>query len=219
MKIYKLIGESLGENTFLLEKEGKILVIDPGASSDRIRNAAGLLSGDIVAAILTHGHADHARGAAGLEAQGVPIYISEEEKNLLNGRANLALALGFSFEKVKEPCFFREGTLALPPFEISVIATPGHTAGGVCFLIEGCLFLGDTLFAGSYGNVNFPTGDEQDLLCSIANELFSLPDETPVYCGHSDFLPQGNRLSDLTEAVPDTYIGREKLCNPILDLL
>ena len=220
MKTYKLFGEYLGENTFLLEKEGKILVIDPGASSERIFSAANALGGEIVAAILTHGHADHALGAAGLRKAGVPIWISEKEKDLLNGRANLALALGFSFEKVSDVCLWSgENPLVLSPFSIEVIETPGHTAGGVCYLIEGNLYSGDTLFCMSYGNVNFPTGDEQDLLCSIANELFELPNETPVYCGHSNGFPEKEIAPGVFEAAPDTKIGTEKVCNPILDLL
>ncbi len=220
MNIYKLIGEYLSENTYLLEKEGKILVIDPGATAARIFDAAKNVKGEILAVLLTHGHADHALGAAELENSGVPVYLLGGEEEVLNGRANLSIALGFSLEKVKNPIPLKDGEiLSLPPFEIQVIATPGHTAGGACYLIEGELFSGDTLFEFSYGRTDFPTGDEQDLLCSIANELFSLPDETSVYCGHSNINPGKELFSGVFEALPDTVIGREKTSNPILDLL
>ena len=220
MTIYKLIGEYLSENTYLLEKEGKILVIDPGASADRVFKAAESIKGEILAVLLTHGHADHAFGATGLEKSGVPVYLLSGEEEVLNGRANLSIALGFSLEKVKDPRPLKDGEiLSLPPFEISVIATPGHTAGGACYLIEGELFSGDTLFECSYGRTDFPTGDEQDLLCSIANELFSLPDETPVYSGHSNVNPGQEVFPGVFKALPDTMIGREKTSNPILEWL
>ncbi len=218
MKVCKLIGDYLGENTYLIEKTGSILVIDPGTSSEKLFSAAQQLNGKIVAALLTHGHADHAIGAAGLSKAGVPVYLLKEEEPLLNGRASLALALGARMEKTENLRFLKDGeTLSIGPFSVFVIATPGHTAGGACYLIDGALFSGDTLFRFSYGRTDFPTGDEMDLINSIANELFSLPNETVVYCGHSDrYIASGN---DLIAAFPDTTIGEEKEKNPILELL
>ena len=99
-----------------------------------------------------------------------------------------------------------------------MLATPGHTAGGVSYLIDGALFSGDTLFAGSYGRTDFPTGDEQDLLCSIANTLFELPKETPVYAGHGVLSPQDMMGLPVVASV-DTTIGDEYYTNPILHLL
>ena len=218
MIVYKLAGECLNENTYILVKEGSALIVDPGATSERILRECASLSVRPIAVLLTHAHADHIIGAAGLAREGVPVYIHEEDAKILNTRWNLALALGISCEQV-EPytVISEEGRLALPPFEAEVIFTPGHTAGGVSYLVDGSLFSGDTLFCGSYGRTDFPTGDEQDLLCSIANELFSLPDETPVYAGHSDRMPLGEGRAVI--AVPDTTIGEEKRGNPILDLL
>ena len=78
------------------------------------------------------------------------------------------------------------------------------------------VFSGDTLFYHSYGRTDFPTGDEQDLVCSIANELFELPLDTLVFSGHSDF---GRGETDVMPARPDTTIGEERANNPILELI
>jgi len=83
---------------------------------------------------------------------------------------------------------------------INVIETPGHTQGGVCFLVEGHLFSGDTLFSGSIGRTDLPGGDYSVLISSIKQKLISLPDDTIVHSGHG----------------PDTMIGIERQQNPFL---
>jgi glyoxylase-like metal-dependent hydrolase (beta-lactamase superfamily II) len=83
-----------------------------------------------------------------------------------------------------------------------VLHTPGHTPGGICLYCEdeGIVFTDDTLFAESIGRTDFPNGDTNQLLNSIREKLFTLPDETTVYSGHG----------------PTTTIGHEKKYNPFL---
>ena len=78
--------------------------------------------------------------------------------------------------------------------------TSGHTPGGVCFLIEDQIFVGDTLFNGSIGRTDLPGGSHEQLIDSIQNKLMALDAETIVHCGHG----------------PDTTIGREKKHNLFL---
>lgn len=83
---------------------------------------------------------------------------------------------------------------------MEVLATPGHTPGGVSFYGGGVLFCGDTLFWRSVGRCDLPGGNWDTLLSSIRTTLFSLPEDTAVYCGHG----------------PETTIGEEKEQNPYL---
>ena len=136
MKVYKLQGEFLGENTYLLIKDGACLVIDPGASADRIKDACRALNASIAAVFLTHAHADHIFGVADLCAEGYDIYLHEADAEVLNSRENLALALGVSLKKTEKFYTVKDGEiLSIEPFTVHVIHTPGHTAGSACYLI------------------------------------------------------------------------------------
>ena len=214
MTVYSMQGEFLSEITYLVCKDGKALIIDPGASGERILAECASLSVTPVAVLLTHGHADHVLGAAALQRAGLKVYACDEEFSVITGKANLAVALGFALDAFTPDVAVKDDDLlTLAPFMVKVIQTPGHTQGGVCYLIEKALFTGDTLFPGSYGRTDFPTGDEQDLLCSIANVLFELPMDTEVYSGH------GFSGRTAAPAAPQTTIGEEYSTNPILNLL
>ena len=96
----------------------------------------------------------------------------------------------------------KEGdVLHLADFEIHVLATPGHTAGGVCYYIpaEKALFSGDTLFCESYGRYDFPTSSGRELIASVKRLLKELPGDVTVYPGHND----------------ETTIEHEKRYNPL----
>ena len=214
MTVYALQGDYLSELTYLVCEEGKALVIDPGTNAQRVLAACKRLSVTPIAVLLTHGHADHDLGAAGLQREGIKIYAHREEVHVISSKANLSIALGFGMEPFTPDVLVKDDdVLDLAPFTVKVIHTPGHTQGGVCYLLGGKLFTGDTLFPGSYGRTDFPTGDEQDLLCSIANVLFELPPETEVYAGHG-FAPSSGAV-----CAPQTTIGEEYSTNPILNLL
>lgn len=216
MKVYRLGGEYLDENTYIVVEGESALVIDPGASAERVLAACDTLAVKPLAVLLTHGHVDHIFGAPALQAVGIPVYLHQEELEVIEGRANLALVFHLSLAPFcPDRLISSEDPFKVGPFSVTPIFTPGHTKGGVCYWIDGVLFSGDTLFKGSYGRVDLPTGDEQDLLCSIANELFALHAKTPVYTGHGDGYPS----SDLTLATVNTTIGEEYYTNPILHLL
>ena len=214
MKVYAMQGEYLSEITYIVTDGVKAVVIDPGTSANAILSACKKLGVELVAVLLTHGHIDHTLGAFELQSKGFKVYAHKEEVPVLEGRAGLSLLLGLPQRDLHPDVLLEDGAvISLLDFPIDVIFTPGHTQGGVCYLAEGALFSGDTLFPGAYGRTDFPTGDEQDLICSICNVLFDLPKSTEVYSGHGDC------STDVAPFAAQTTIGQEYSTNPILHLL
>lgn len=214
MTIFSMQGDYLSECTYLVCEEGCAIVIDPGTSAERILSECEKIGVRLLAVLLTHGHSDHTVGAHDLQRKGYKVYAHKDEFSVIAGRASLALVLGLPQDSFSPDVALSDGSVIdLKPFKIMVIHTPGHTQGGVCYLINDALFTGDTLFPGSYGRTDFPAGDEQDLICSIANELFELPPETKVFSGH------GDSTAGASPCNAQSTIGEEYSTNPILYLL
>ncbi len=128
--------------------------------------------------LLTHGHNDHTEGVRSIKkAYGPTVVMGKNEENGL-GR--------FRFmDYIPVDRWVSEGdVIELGSLKISVIETPGHTLGGVCYLAEDALFSGDTLFRRSVGRWDLQGGNEETLKSSIQNKLFTLNDDVKVYPGH-----------------------------------
>lgn len=137
--------------------------------------------------LLTHSHWDHTADTAKFKAAyGMPIYIHKLDSGNLEQPGSDGLPCWIAIEGVKADAFFDEGdTLNIGEISLQVICTPGHTPGGVCFYSpqQGVLISGDTLFAGSIGNLSFATARPQLMWDSLA-KLAKLPPETRVFPGH-----------------------------------
>ena len=202
MKITAIPVRPIGANTYLLEDEEtkKCLIIDLGGDFDKIKRWRDDRGSTAEALLFTHGHFDHVSGGADAKACGIPAGFSENDEHMLSGDGNLAEEFGYPYAPFSADFRFSGGEeLDFGPFRVKVIATPGHSAGSVCFLIGGVLFSGDTLFCRSYGRTDFADGNGKDLRESITKKLFLLPEKTVVYPGHGD----------------KTTIGEEILYNPI----
>ena len=169
---------------------GGTFIVDPADDAEAIKGWC-LANGKRPAAILlTHGHFDHIMAADALRREfSVPIYAAEAEKPVLeNAQYNLS-AMWHRPVTLKADQYLKDGQiLSLAGFSIKVISTPGHTAGGLCYYLEKerVLFSGDTLFAGSYGRVDFPTSSMAEMARSVRERLLTLPEDTIVYPGHGE---------------------------------
>lgn len=190
----------LGANCYLLEKNNNCILIDMGGDFDRVYAHILQNNYNLLGVIFTHGHFDHIAG--GLTAQRyTQVYIYEKEAEFLNAsRLNLSRELGLNqTETFDSPVLLKAGDQKIGDFSFKIIPTPGHTAGSVCILIENMLFSGDTIFAGSYGRYDFPTGSFDQLENSIVSLLDGLANDVIIYPGHGE----------------STTIKREREINPL----
>ena len=172
------------------------VVIDPGGDVDRLLETIGQLGLHIDQILLTHGHIDHAGGAARLREEltareGAPVPIwgpDEHDRFLLDGLRTTGEGCGILDARPVVPDrWLSEGdhvTIAGHDFE--VLHCPGHTPGHVVFLDRRMGFgvFGDVLFRGSVGRTDFPYGDPEGLLGVIREKLMVLDDRTVFICGH-----------------------------------
>ena len=187
MKIEIVTERYYGENCYIVydEVSGKCAVIDP-ASKDAAETVKRLsLSPEFI--LLTHGHFDHISGVnAFLAEYDVPVYVHECDAELLSdGYKNAsALLIGESITVNAVPKTLKAGdTLFVGELEISVVHTPGHTRGCVCYFCGDAVFTGDTVFAYDRGRTDLYGGDESTIIDSIRKLLPKLGGKT-VYPGH-----------------------------------
>ncbi len=185
------------------EKTGEGIIIDAGGDAGRIVADVRKHNVKVKQILCTHGHFDHLGGLADLVKEiNVPISIHEADRELYENMPQQGMLFGLELEP-NPVCnhFLQDGeNIAFGEHMITVLHTPGHTKGGVCFLIGTDLFSGDTLFEESIGRTDLPGGSMNELINSIKTKLMVLPDETVVYPGHGD----------------KTSIGFEKQNNPYL---
>lgn len=160
MNVKRVIVGELEENCYLLEKDGKCIVIDPGDDFFKIQKEIGDL--EVLKVFLTHHHSDHI-GA-------LPSLLKTYQVDV------------FDFWNLKE----KEYTIG--PFNFQVIFTPGHTNDSVSyyFLKEHCMFVGDFVFQGTIGRCDLPTGDFKMMKKSI-EKLLQYPDNTKLLPGHGEY--------------------------------
>jgi hydroxyacylglutathione hydrolase len=204
------------QNCAFLWDEGTMeaLVIDPGGEVARILAAIDQLGVRVMRILLTHGHIDHAGGAAALRdelatraAPGAAPPIEGPDPRdafLLDGLAEQAATYGFEgVRNVRPDRWLTEGeTITLGEHRFDILHCPGHTPGHIVFINHAAHFavLGDVLFQGSIGRTDFAYGDHAALLTVIKTKLLILPDDFVFLCGHG----------------PGSSIGAERAGNPFL---
>lgn len=169
-----------------------ILIIDPGGETLQIVEFVKKNNFNVEQICLTHAHYDHISGLQEmLKFFDVPVCLHEQEIDLVNDKAaNLSLFLDREIinenNKIKWTKLQDNDTIKCGTQKFCVLHTPGHTKGSIClYLQEKYLFTGDTLFCGSVGRTDFPTGDIEQLEHSLT-KIFSLPDKILFFPGHNN---------------------------------
>jgi len=185
LDIQTIVGGPLEVNTYVIgcEHNETCVVIDPGAEVSPVAEAVG--SRKVTAILLTHAHFDHMLFADHWIKQGAKLYIHKNDvPGLSDPSLNLSHFVNASALTLRADTLLQDGdTINEAGLHIHVLHTPGHTPGGVCYHIGNALFSGDTLFYKSYGRLDFPGGNLQDMITSI-RRLMKLDQETIVYPGH-----------------------------------
>ena len=205
LELRRFVVSPFSTNCYAVVSCGKAMVVDPGAEGARIAEA--LSDVDVELVVATHGHADHVGGVAALvAATGARFAISAADADLAR-HARRAHAFGIEYDDdAPEPdeLLAPGGTTGVGEARFRVVATPGHTPGGVTLVGQGTAaglaFVGDTLFAGGAGRTDLAGGDPAALLSSLGTLARELPGVTHVLTGHGD----------------DTTIGWELRSNPYL---
>ena len=204
MRIETIMVGQMGTNCYLAwdEESKRGFLVDPGEQADKIIRVCSRYEIKPEAILLTHGHFDHIMAAKKVkEYYQIPVYAGIHEEELLaDAEKNLSAMWAEGFTMKADDLVVDNQKIEIAGMKVTVIETPGHTSGGVCYYIEKehVLFAGDTLFFESYGRTDFHGGSMFSLIRSLGKKLFVLPDETDVYPGHGQV----------------TSIGYEKTHNP-----
>lgn len=192
--------------TLLWDEASKVgAVVDPGGDLDEIKGAIAELGLKIEKILLTHGHIDHAGGAAELkQALGVEIEGPHAaDRFLLDNLAKQGAAYGIPAQPVTPDRWLEEGdTVTVAGHEFEVLHCPGHSPGSVVLVNRAHKFMmmGDVLFRGSIGRTDFPYGDHDALINAIKTKLLPIGDDFAFICGHG----------------PTSSIGEERRTNPFI---
>ncbi len=204
LRIIRISPRGFGANCYVLTRDNQeAILIDP--AQRRVEGELLKLGLTAKYVLLTHCHFDHVGGVAPLRQSGAKVLCGEREKPLVGTSADLFEAFGAIREAFcVDETFADNEQKTLCGICVKALFTPGHTAGGTCYLVtdeEGkeYLFTGDTLFAGSIGRTDFPTGDIGQLRQSL-RRLAALNGDIPVYPGHEE----------------QTSIERERNTNPFM---
>ncbi len=186
---FRVVGPVQTNCYFLYHEDNKeCLIFDPGDQAEQIISFIKKKELKPVGIVLTHGHFDHIMAADEIRKEfDIKIYAAKAEEELLgNSMLNVSAQIGESVS-LKADEWLEDGQeLSILGETMRCILTPGHTIGGMCYYFSkaGILISGDTLFEASVGRTDLPTGNGRQLIQSIREKLFCLPDEVKVYPGH-----------------------------------
>lgn len=189
LKVDTGLGEPTNCYVILDEETREAMVIDPGGEPEKIIQMLTILQAKLKYIYLTHCHGDHIGGVVELKnACGGKILIHRKEsENLNNQEVNLIDYIGMpNIELETDSRVDDQDLIHIGNIQFQVILTPGHTGGSTSLYCpeEKLLFSGDTMFRGTWGRTDLPTGSLEDIIQVITNLITILPEDTIVYPGH-----------------------------------
>jgi len=185
LDIRTVVGGPLEVNTYVvgLPGDSRCVLIDPGAERATVEGA--VCGRTVTAILLTHAHFDHMLYALPWLTQGVKLYVHAQDAQgvgdpewNLSGMVGVQLRLPEPDVELSDGDVFEEAGISF-----TVLHTPGHTKGSVCYQVGDTLFSGDTMFYQSYGRVDLPGGNNMQMALSL-KRLLKLDEKTVVYPGH-----------------------------------
>ena len=171
----------LQTNTYLLQIDNDVLLVDPASKPEKLIDILG--ERNLLGILLTHGHFDHIKAVDGLyEKYRCPVYIHSDDEKLARDK-NSGSLFGLVSYISCPVVHIEEGTNRIGPFEFEVIYTPGHSKGSVIYVFDDCIFTGDTLFRGSIGRTDLEGGSFSTIKQSL--QIFkSFNKNYIIYPGH-----------------------------------
>ncbi len=210
--VHSFTFNALQENTYILADQTKeCVIIDPGCYDKRekatLKQFIAAQGFTVKLLLNTHCHIDHVLGNYFVKTTyNVPLLISEPEQETLRAVQTYAPMYGFHQYEISEPDQFisEKDTITFGNSSLQILFVPGHSIGHLAFYSAADQFCinGDVLFRGSIGRTDLPNGDFDTLMNSIFTKLYTLPDQTKIYCGHGQ----------------PTTIAHEKKYNPFCGL-
>lgn len=204
MILKRLVVGPIAANCYVIGDRGSRdgCIIDPGDDADKILAVVRETGLEIRFLIGTHGHFDHIAAVSALKKSlNCDFLLHEKDIPFVRQSQSTAQQWGIRIDQVPEPDrLVNDGDkLSLGNLELEILHTPGHSPGGISIYVPGekLVFTGDTLFQGSIGRTDFAMGSMEELVGSIKNRLYTLPDDTVAHTGHGE----------------STTIGREKTGN------
>lgn len=191
MELKTYVTGPIQVNTYVLkdEESKEAVLIDVGGSFDEIKKELDEQGYSVKYVLNTHGHFDHVLGELEIQQNypEIPIYISKDDTSHFSRLEQELKMFGFnvSVQPLNPTEFIDESTqLSIGKYPIQIFSTPGHSKGSLTYYVDNKLFTGDALFYRSIGRTDFYDGDFDELITSIKEKMFNLPDETKVYPGH-----------------------------------
>ena len=204
MKIIQISPRGFGANTYVITADDKTaIVIDP--SSPHVKEELSKRGLTPTHVLLTHCHFDHVYGVPVLQESGAKVLCFEDEKPLVGTQADLFELFGAPRVSYQiDETFSDNEEKIINGISVKALHTSGHTQGSVCYLFSRndggrYLFTGDTLFEGSIGRTDFPTGNLAQMRASL-KRLCAIDENLPIYAGHGE----------------ETTLDRERATNPFL---